>query len=149
LDRRKFHQEAVFEFTKIEEIPLDILEILEGSLGHDWLAAAEDIFSKGGAILTVILIDGRLATISWIQNGAAIPKWIIPLLDDDCVFSRGYTIPDFRGQGCYARCIAAGYDSVSLKRGRLLTACHICNTPSIRQFKRSGFEIVARGHFKS
>lgn len=148
LDRRSFPEEKALTVSAIGDIPAGALRQLEDVLGHGYLASADSLLQQGGAQLTVLLVDGALASVSWLRKSTVIPKWTIAMSEDDYVFNRGYTVPAFRGNGCYARCITAGYDSVLSSRGRFLTDCHVYNEPSIRQFKRSGFEIIARGRIE-
>lgn len=148
LDRRSFDGEEILTVPAIGDIPTGAIRQLEDVLGHGYLASAESLLQQGGAQLTILLVDGTLASVSWLRKSTVIPKWIIAMSEDDYVFSRGYTVPEFRGNGCYARCIAAGYDSVPWSSSRFLTDCHVYNEPSIRQFKRSGFKVISRGYIK-
>lgn len=142
LDRRKLSGDELLLFSNFRSIPEGVVRELVVVFGESYLCEVQELFQSASARLAVLMVGERLGAISWICSGADIPRWLIPLSDDDLVFSRGFTVPAFRGRGFYARCIAFTYDSIASPSNRFLADCHVYNTASIRQFKRSGFETI-------
>jgi len=142
LDRRSVPDETVSIFSTYRSIPEQITGQIHDLLGAEYLAEVRDLFLSPSTRLAVLTVDGQFGAISWLHQASDIPNWKIPLDDLDWIFSRGFTVPEFRGRGCYARCIAQSVDHVGLPEARFFADCHVYNEASIRQFIRSGFQIV-------
>jgi GNAT superfamily N-acetyltransferase len=144
LDRRHFPDETVHFMESFAEVPAPLRDELRRVLGPDGLDGVERFFGEHGR-LCVLTADGRFGSMGWVRAGNHIPRWPIPLTARDWVNGRGFTSPDFRGRGMRSRCITAVYDRLVAPENRFLSDCHVWNDAAIRQFTRTGFEIIARG----
>lgn len=103
-----------------------------------------NLFDAGGRLYT-LYVRGQLASYGWTRRGADISHWTIPLSSDDIVISRCFTRPAFRGHGYITDVIAAMLAEGGWHEGcRFLTDVHVANKPSLNQFLRTGWRIIAR-----
>lgn len=144
LDRRRFRGEVIHFIAQSREMPNSLQDELKHAFGQQGFENMEAFFAQGGQ-LCVMTYKDTFASLSWVRAGDLIPRWPIPIDANDRVLSRGFTARKFRGRGMYGRCIAMTYARVASAEGRFLADCHIWNAASLRQFERTGFEIVARG----
>jgi len=135
LDRRKLAGEELMFFSDLQSIPQAVSRALVAAFGESYLGEMQDLFKNRSMQLSVLMVAENLGSIVWVGCGANIPHWLVPLSDDDFVLSRGFTASAFRGRGLHARCIAFAYDTTAAPSSRFFAA-------SLRQLKRSGFEIV-------
>jgi hypothetical protein len=95
LDRRVLSGEEVFQFTRLSDIPQDILQEISDSVSDQQMAEMESLFACG-ARLYVLMTNGSFGSFGWVRTGRDIPRWTIPLQPDDRIVSRGYTPPHAR-----------------------------------------------------
>jgi len=103
------------------------------------------VLFDAGARLYTLYEGSQLASFGWTRRGVNIPHWTIQLNPEDIVVSRCFTQHAFRGKGYISDVIAAMINEEGRNGGgRFLTDVHVANTPSLNQFLRTGWRIVAR-----
>lgn len=143
LDKRVMDGEDILYFDRFSDVSQVVLDGIAHSMGKTQPAEMQRLFAQQ-ARLYVAMADGVFGSLSWVKSGSDIPRWLIPLDPGDLVLNRGFTDPGMRGRGLYSRCITATYEREGANAPRFLTDCHVHNTAPIRQFERTGFEIMCR-----
>lgn len=91
------------------------------------------------------LVDGRVASVSWVARDRAT-LWIISgdvlLSPDECYVYDSYTHPDFRGQRLQGPVFTAIFEALSQGHwARAITFVFADNVANLRSRGRMGFEI--------
>lgn len=133
----------------MEDEYLKCLNLCYGNWGdrrqYDWYFRRQTAYSDPDLI--VLKIDGQTAA------GSAVSYRRLAL-PNDCEIAVGimtgaWTLPPFRGQGCFARIIEESVRLTALKEGALLLGFAVEERASFRQLARAGSALFPSSYFIS
>jgi ribosomal protein S18 acetylase RimI-like enzyme len=94
-------------------------------------------------VMWMALLDGKLAGFLWSRKGRHIPKWFVPLKEDDLQFFAATTFDEFRGRGIAPAMMRYIMDQEMQGRGTAYVDCAQWNNPAARFFEKAGFTRIA------
>ncbi|HEV8607744.1 MAG TPA: GNAT family N-acetyltransferase [Tepidisphaeraceae bacterium] len=90
-------------------------------------------------VMWMALMDGKLAGFLWSRKGRHVPKWFVPLGDDDLQFFAAVTFDEFRGRGIAPAMMRYIMQQEMNGRGAAYVDCAQWNAPAARFFEKAGF----------
>lgn len=94
-------------------------------------------------VMWMALIDQKPAGFLWSRKGKFIPRWFVPLSDDDLQFFAASTFPEFRGRGVAPTLMRYIMQQEMNGRGTAYVDCAQWNKPAARFFEKAGFTRIA------
>jgi ribosomal protein S18 acetylase RimI-like enzyme len=90
-------------------------------------------------VMWLALVDGKLAGYLWSRTGRYLPRWFVPLAEDDLVFFAATTFPEFRGRGIAPALMRYIMQQEMKGRGTAYVDCAQWNKAAARFFEKAGF----------
>jgi len=94
-------------------------------------------------VMWMALFDGKLAGFLWSRKGKFIPRWFVPLAEDDLQFFAASTFDEFRGRGIAPALMRYIMQHEMNGRGTAYVDCAQWNKPAARFFEKAGFTRIA------
>lgn len=131
----------IARYKNFEDIPSTVKEQILDSEGKRSLDIAQFEMNHA-ASMWCGYVDGQLSNYMFSRFGKDFKRWFINLEDNDIVFFRVKTFPEYRGYGLYG--IVARYIMHALLHngGMAFVDCDIHNKSSIRAHSKAGFRIL-------
>jgi len=90
-------------------------------------------------VMWMAFLDGKLAGFLWSRKSKYIPKWFVPLGDDDLQFFAATIFEEFRGRGIAPAMMRYIMEQEMNSRGTAYVDCAQWNKPAARYFEKAGF----------
>ena len=132
----------VERYVREQDIPKEYTEQLVAEGISLLLPTWRRGFARHG-VLWLGLIDGHVVAHQWTRLGMHIPRWYIPLRDEDVVIFAVGTLPRWRGRGICPAMMRHIIASEARGQGRAWVDCSEWNAPSIRAIEKAGFRRFA------
>ena len=94
-------------------------------------------------VMWLAIVDGRLGGYLWSRKGKFVPKWFVPLNEEDLQFFAAVTFDEFRGRGIAPALMRYIMQQEMSGRGMAYVDCAQWNTSAARFFEKAGFTRIA------
>jgi ribosomal protein S18 acetylase RimI-like enzyme len=94
-------------------------------------------------VMWLAVVDTKFAGYLWSRKGKYIPKWFVPLKEEDLQFFAATTFEEFRGRGIAPTLMRYIMQQEMNGRGKAYVDCVQWNKPAARFFEKAGFTRIA------
>ncbi|NHA15368.1 GNAT family N-acetyltransferase [Thioalkalivibrio sp. XN279] len=131
-----------FRFAHFADVPAFVREAIVENQGHGALETdAREL--KDHSLMWVAMFDDTVAGVLHSRRGKHFLNWFVPLRDEDIVFFRVRTYPQFRGRGICPSMYRYIMHQELPDDARAFADCAIYNKSSRRSLEKAGFQTIA------
>jgi ribosomal protein S18 acetylase RimI-like enzyme len=94
-------------------------------------------------VMWLAFLDGKLGGFLWSRMGKHVPRWFVPLAENDLQFFAAVTFEEFRGRGIAPTMMRYIMQQEMNGRGTAYVDCVQWNKPAARFFEKAGFTRIA------
>jgi hypothetical protein len=90
---------VVERYDALEQIPNEVMDRMREELGDKVVEIWLETEFKEGSVLWILFVDDKFVVRQLTRRGKFIPKWYLPLAEEDFIFMAAGTFPEYRGRG--------------------------------------------------
>jgi GNAT superfamily N-acetyltransferase len=94
-------------------------------------------------VMWLAVVDGKFGGHLWSRKGKYVPKWFVPLNEEDLQFFAAVIFDEFRGRGIAPALMRYIMKQEMNGRGTAYVDCAQWNTPAARFCEKAGFKRIA------